>query len=355
MIHYHFRYQQTYVLNLLNNLIRRVFTRNLFISSKLSKTVLLVLALLLLSSSWNVQANGKKARASNRSDVIMLQPSPAINYVRPTLLYGKNINSWPYAGPADIWNPDKGFSVQSIDPDLYYLNFPTTGMEGLYFDLLITDIRPEELKWKPVEEGGIRVTVTNVRANKWWLPDEDRGQIVARVELSNPSRQLRLPARIELVGRDINTDDEVVKYGFVLQKWFGKSDGRGTYENQLNYCRWNALLGSGYRMAKLRELTNAKCGVINFFPCINGIDNKFASSPSGFNYQRRIGEGFLAEWGPIEEYYNDWFDYVWVSEAAEPSFGGREEQFIVSARTGGVGTKEKSKWTAISGVICIHY
>ncbi|WP_141671193.1 hypothetical protein [Gilliamella sp. GillExp13] len=84
MIHYHFRHKawQTYVLSLSNNLIRRVFTRNLFIPSKLflnelsklslklPKTALLVSALL-LSLSWNVQANGKKARAGNRSDAII--------------------------------------------------------------------------------------------------------------------------------------------------------------------------------------------------------------------------------------------------------------------------------------------
>ena len=111
-MHYHFRHWQTYVLNLSNNPIRRVFTQNLFISSKLSlkspKTALLVSALLLLSSSWNVQANGKKVRADNRSDAIILPSTvvAVIDYVRPNLGL--------FAGSADIWNPDKGFLVQSI-------------------------------------------------------------------------------------------------------------------------------------------------------------------------------------------------------------------------------------------------
>ncbi|MFQ0995442.1 hypothetical protein ACGH6Q_10560 [Gilliamella sp. BG2] len=308
-----------------------------------------------MSSSWDVQANGKKARAGNRSDAIMLQPSPAIDYVRPSLSYGKNTDStWQFAGPANIWNPDKGFSVQSIDPDLYYLNFPTTGMDGLYFDLLITDIRPEELKWEPVEEGGVRVTVTNVRANESMLPDEDRGQIVARVKLSNLSFRPELPARFELVGRDINTEDEVVKYGFVLQKWFARSrDIDKSYERQLNYCRWHAS-STGYRMAKLRELTNAKCGVINFFPCINDINN-LASSSSGVHYQRRIGEGFLAEWGDIDGYDNHYYgQYVWVSDAAEPLFDGRERQFIVSSSVGSIGTRLKLDRWERAGVICTY-
>ncbi|WP_176701843.1 hypothetical protein [Gilliamella sp. GillExp13] len=57
-----------------------------------------------MSSSWNLQANGKKYRTGNRSDVIML-PSPVINYVRPNLLFGKNgadMSGVNFAGPADI-------------------------------------------------------------------------------------------------------------------------------------------------------------------------------------------------------------------------------------------------------------
>ncbi|KDN09498.1 hypothetical protein [Gilliamella sp. Imp1-1] len=156
-MHYHFRHQhwQTYVLNLSNNLIRRVFTLNSFILSKLSlkllsklllkspKTALLVLALLLLSSSWDVQANGKKARASNRSDAIMLQPSAVINYVRPNLNFGDD----EYAGPANIWNPSKGFLVQSTKPESYNLNFPTTGMHNLYFGMA-THFQTKKLRGK---------------------------------------------------------------------------------------------------------------------------------------------------------------------------------------------------------------
>ncbi|WP_141674947.1 hypothetical protein, partial [Gilliamella sp. Bif1-4] len=206
---------QTYVLNLLNNSIRRVFARNLFISSKLSLNLLsklsrkslLVLGLLLLSSLWNVQANGKKYRADNRSDAIML-PSAVINYARPNLERGVGI----YAGPADIWNLKKGFLVQSINPESYNQNFPTTGAHNLYFDLLITGIEPEELTWEPVTLGGITATVTNVVAKDWWLPYEDWG-VVARVKLTGPEARTQrnnpkpsqiakpqLPQTFELVG-----------------------------------------------------------------------------------------------------------------------------------------------------------
>ncbi|MFQ0970781.1 hypothetical protein [Gilliamella sp. BG1] len=217
-----------------------------------------------MSSSWNVQANGKKVRAGNRSDAIII-PSPVINYVRPNLNFGDD----EYAGQASLWNPDKGFLVQSIDfesihPELYNLNFPTTGMHNLYFDLLITGVNINKLTWEPVTLGGITATVTNVVANDRWIPDEDKGQVVARVKLTgpearnqwynphpNPIAKPRLPQTFELVGRDISTADEVVKYGFVLKQWFvNRGDQLKTYSDQLAWC--NSL---GYRMPRIRDLT----------------------------------------------------------------------------------------------------
>jgi hypothetical protein len=297
---YHFgtRHWQTYVLNLSNNPIRRVFTQNLFISSKLSlkspKTALLVSALL-LSLSWNVQANGKKAQAGNRSDAIMLLQSAVINYARPDLEMGVGI----YAGPADIWSPDKGFLVQSINPESYNLNFPTTGAHNLYFDLLITGIDVRDLTWKPVTHEGITATVTNVVANDRWIPYED-WRVVARVKLTgpeaknqwgnpNPSRIAKpeLPQTFELVGRDVSTGDEVVKYGFVLRQWF-VNRGREwkPYRDHLAWC--NSL---GYRMPRVRDLTNSNHANLGATP-----------RSSDDYYQRNIGAGFFTEWGEIKFY-----------------------------------------------------
>ncbi|MWP61769.1 hypothetical protein [Gilliamella sp. Pas-s25] len=321
-MHYHFRHQhwQTYVLNLSNNPIRRVFTQNLFISSKLSfnllsklsRKSLLVLGLLLLSSSWNLQAlNGKIARAGNRSDAIMLPPWPVIHYVRPFLFFGSN----EYAGPVDIWNPSKGFLVQSTNPESYNLNFPTTGAHNLYFDLLITgDV--EQLTWEPVTHEGITATVTNVVAREWWVPGEDKGQVVARVRLTgpeasnqwdnpNPSRIAKpwLPQTFELVGRDIY-GGEVVKYGFVLRQWFVNRGGQlKTYSDQLAWC--NSL---GYRMPRVRDLTNSNYNNLGATP-----------SSSGNHYKRHIGAGFFTEWGIITHYTDAGFvrNFFWTSDATD--------------------------------------
>jgi hypothetical protein len=282
-MHYHLRHKaQKLSLNVLSKLL-----------FKSPKTVLLVLALL-LSSSWNVQANGKKARAGNRSDAILLQQSPVIDYVRPNLYYGGG----RYAGPADMWNPDKGFLVQSINPESYNLNFPTTGTHGVYFDLLITGIDVRKLTWKPVNLGGITATVENVVADDYWIPNKDRRKVVARVTLTgpyarHPTRQreigrVSLPQTFELVGRD-KDGYEVVKYGFVLKQWFIDRFSGGNREPE-RWCSRN-----GYRIPRVRDLTNAA-----------GIPALGASPSSpGNHYMRYIGGGLFSEWGYMYGYANN--------------------------------------------------
>ncbi|OCG41987.1 hypothetical protein [Gilliamella sp. Bif1-4] len=259
--------------------------------------------MLLLSSLWNVQANGKKVRTGNRSDAILL-PSAVIHYARPNLFLGDD----EYAGPADIWNPKKGFLVQSINPESYNLNFPTTGAHNLYFDLLITGIDVRDLTWKPVTHEGITATVTNVVANDGWIPWEDFAKVVARVKLTgpearnqwdnpNPSRIAvpKLPQTFELVGRD-RYGIEVVKYGFVLRQWFVVRDNPNGYVNgrrhsdQLAWCN-----NIGYRMPRIRDLTNAVS---------TGVRFPVGASPSSSdnNYMRYIGAGFFSEWGCMYDY-----------------------------------------------------
>ncbi|MWP61353.1 hypothetical protein [Gilliamella sp. Pas-s25] len=284
--------------------------------------------------------NGKIARADNRSDAIILPSTlvAVIDYVRPTLYWGNG----KYAGPVDIWNPNKGFLIQSTNPESYNLNFPTTGAHNLYFDLLITgDI--EELTWEPVTHEGITATVTNVVANDVGVPREDRGQVVTRVRLTGPEasnqwdnpnpRRItvpRLPQTFELVGRDIY-GGEVVKYGFVLRQWFvhrsgplitshHRSSQEKTYSDQLAWC--NSL---GYRIPRVRDLTNSICSNLGATPSCT-------SSDYGNHYTRHIGAGFFAEWGSMYDYTDAGFanDGFWTSD---PHYGGAK--FGVDSSAGG--------------------
>ena len=213
---------------------------------------------------------------------ITLPSQPVICSVRPNLLYGGTrgivSNDYPYyAGPSNIWNPNKGFLTQSTNPSSYDRNFPTTGADGLYFDLDIVGIDASQLTWSPVTHSGITATVSwrrpltgtfrdplgyTVQADRWI---RDKSKNVTRVTLtgpkadssqissSNPGSLTRpvLPQTFELVGRDSSGNE--VRYGFVLRQWFvlGRIVGKPYYDQSV-WCR-----SLGYSMPRVRDFTNS--------------------------------------------------------------------------------------------------
>ncbi|OCG58915.1 hypothetical protein A9G37_05950 [Gilliamella sp. GillExp13] len=136
-----------------------------------------------------------------------------------------------YAGPANIWDPAKVFLVQSTSPSSYDRNFPTTGSDGLYFDLDIGGLDASLLGWTVTTRGDITATVS------WRLPVSDqnnsdidrwirnKSKYVTRVTLHGPkadSAQISsslpsslarpsFPQAFELVVRDRSGNE--VKYG----------------------------------------------------------------------------------------------------------------------------------------------
>ncbi|WP_065639257.1 hypothetical protein [Gilliamella sp. App6-5] len=275
--------------------------------------------------SLDSQANSRTV--DNHSDAIILPPSiPILHFARPNLLFGKNgaeISGVNFAGPANIWNPEGGFLIQSTNGASYDLNFPTTGADGLYFDLVIEGIDARQLIWEPVTHGGITAIVTWIWAEDDWLPSG--GEIVTRVTLKGPEANAQinnphpnriavpsLPQIFELVGRDVSTGNELVKYGFVLQKWFvNRGDKEDNYPNTEAWCS-----DLGYRVPQVRDLTNAVClGTWEGDWCKGSVGA--TPSSSGNHYQRRIGAGFFTEWGGTYLYAEAGFVYdyqYWTSD-----------------------------------------
>ncbi|OCG34608.1 hypothetical protein [Gilliamella sp. Gris1-4] len=279
---------------------------------------------------------------------ITLPSQPVICSVRPNLLYGGTSgivsNDDPYyAGPSNIWSPTKGFLTVFTNPSFYNQNFPTTGADGLYFDLDIGGIDASQLSWAVNTSGSLGTTVS------WRLPNQgdrwikDKSKYVTRVTLngprasrtqissSNPTPLTRpsLPQTFELVGSDRSGNE--VRYGFKLKQWFVNRGDKSDYvPNQTTWC--NSL---GYRMSRVSDLTNAVCsgfGVSNNYPCTGAV----GATPSSSNnvYMRHIGAGFFTEWGVMYSYADAGFvgNLYWTSDA--PGSNG----FAVTSYYGNVGS-----------------
>ncbi|SCB83248.1 hypothetical protein GA0061081_1021, partial [Gilliamella bombicola] len=274
---------------------------------------------------------------SGSSVVYYINPNsqqPGVCYARPNRYLGGNtgnrfvndIDHFTYVGPADIWDPDKGFLVQSTNWSSYRLNFPTTGADGLYFDLDISGVDASQLTWSVVTRGAIRATVSWTRPRSdshrdpiWgtvqhdsWISDKSKNVTrvtlngpradSTRIQSSNPSPLIvpSLPQTFVLVGSDRSGNE--VRYGFVLKQWFvHRGDKEGTLYEQSSWCS-----GLGYRTSQVKDLTNASGGYW-----------QGAMPSSGFaGYQRRIGAGFFTEWGYIPHYASTGFlaDSFWTGD-----------------------------------------
>ncbi|WP_143426367.1 hypothetical protein [Gilliamella sp. Occ4-3] len=278
---------------------------------------------------------------------ITLPSQPVICAVRPNLLLGGTTGlDWDdprFAGPANIWDPAKGFLVQSTNPSSYDQNFPTTGADRLYFDLDIGGIDASQLRWTVNTSGSLNATVA------WRLPNQgtnedrwitDKSKYVTRVTLNGPrasSSQISssnpgqitvpsLPQRFELVGRDSSGNE--VRYGFELRQWFvHRADKRFSVSEQAAWCR-----SLGYHLSRVNEVTNAVCsgvGVNPAFPCTGAVG---ATPPSsGNHYQRQIGAGLFTEWGYMNNYADAGFLYFdhWTSDAI-----GGDKHFAVNSNDG---------------------
>ena len=247
--------------------------------------------------------NESRFSAGNATYYINPNPnisSPVICFAIPL---SDNTNGYP-----STWDGlDKfGFFTQSVTPSSYGSNFPTTGANNLYFDLDIVG-NNQALSWAPVSHGGITATMTDststsVRVTLTGPAVTDPNQWVSE----NPDRVGRpsLPQTFELVGRD-SSGNAVVKYGFVLKKWFVNRGDRNvyTYSSTSSWC--NKIR---YRLPKVKDLTNASC--LNFSGPLGACGdyerdvNALTATPSSASNAvgRHIGAGFFTEWGGMSYY-----------------------------------------------------
>ncbi|MCX8585603.1 MULTISPECIES: hypothetical protein [unclassified Gilliamella] len=253
--------------------------------------------------------------ASNVTYYVNPKASPVVCFARPNLNWGTS----RYAGPASMWDPANGFIPQSTEPSLYGRNFPTTGANKLYFDLLISGVS-QPLFWSPVSQGGITVTMSNSTATSVRVTLTGPYATESQHNSDNPGRisTPSLPQTFELVGRDSN-GTPVARYGFTLKQWFVNTGSvYKDYSPALSWC--NRI---GYRMPRVRDLTNA---VRTSDGVISGAT---PSSPSN-HFMRHIGSGFFTEWGQMDDYSGVGFTDLWYW-TSDPNGSG---QFIVYTHNG---------------------
>lgn len=242
-------------------------------------------------------------------------------WIRPNMDF--NIGNW--GGPSNIWDQNNGFYNQND----YNRNFPTTGMNGLYFDLGIGS-GGRKLNWPSVERGGIRADMesnwdgSNVRVKLSGPQASFAQQMLERPGWVNrPS----LPQTFELIGYD-NNGNAAIKYGFVIRKWYIHRAAREyNVETQKNWCA-----NTGYRLVKVNDLTNAWCN--NWWdsrsPC-KGAVGASPSSPEN-HLQRQIGAGLLSEWSWLNFYggmaYTEW---VYWTDDIKSNSGSFTYNFIVKS------------------------
>ncbi|OCF96831.1 hypothetical protein A9G16_10195 [Gilliamella apicola] len=210
-----------------------------------------------------------------------------------------------------VWDRGGGFITQSVTPSSYGLNFPTTGANNLYFDMLIYGTN-QALSWAPVSHGGITATMTDSTSTSVKVTLTGPVTTQSQWESENPGRidKPSLPQVFELVGRD-SSGNAVLKYGFVLKQWFVNSDHyTGNDYSISSFC--NRI---GYRVPNVKDLTNASCkdrdGREGICPEVVGGGRPFP--PNDNVASRHIGGGLFSEWGRIPYYVGSGFQGYFIS------------------------------------------
>ena len=231
--------------------------------------------------------NNRSFVGSSATYYINSKGTPTICAIKPS----SDLMSYPenLYGPTNIWDPYKGFFVQSTEPASYSRNFPTTGADELSFYIDLGGIDVTSLTWPPVSHGGITANMITDPNFPYYVEVTLNGPTATTAQQNSASpgsvATPSLPQTFEIVGYDSN-NTAVLKYGFVLKQWFilrGFSKGV-SFANQNSWC--SAMIG--YRMPKIKDLTNATGG-----SWTGGVP----SSVTGNYSNRNIGAGLIPEWG----------------------------------------------------------
>lgn len=210
---------------------------------------------------------------------------PTICSLKPSLIYGDG----KYAGVASVWNAKQGFIY-----DESKTNFPTTGMDGLNYDVKVLGVDVLQAQIDRIYSGTAHIDLMFTPVDSQTLNITLRGPTADNPQNFSPN------IFTVLIG-------PVITYHFKITNWFIQNNEQSlTWANANNWC---SKLGNNqrYQLPAITQLSNASQDV---------------SGNTGIkNYTRAIGQGFLPEWGSLVSYGLMSSNYIW-SSTLRPNNGG---------------------------------
>ncbi|RKS87208.1 hypothetical protein DES39_0427 [Orbus hercynius] len=224
-------------------------------------------------------------------------PKPELCSVRPNI---SGMGS--FTGPASEWNPKLGFLKQPTGTR----NFPTTGSDGLYFDLIMAGADATTMDWQivPASSGGITPTISIVDGNtRVTLNGPKPSNDTASAKADNFAGS----ATFTIQGYLKSNNSLQISYPFTIDKWFLSytKNGKGVNLSAAkSYCQNVGSTTTTYALSGIRELSNTnQWSVPALKPSSTGT------------ISRTIQGGLIAEWGNFTKITDNFMISNWTSDS----------------------------------------
>lgn len=252
---------------------------------------------------------------------------PYACYARPSLNYDSITNPSLQDVDGPEWVAGKGFKVTAakLGVGSDEKNFPNTGANNLYFDLILAGVTAKEvLDGYPdgnLKKSGGGSVPKPMTAKLSIPPGQDANTSnQLRVTFFGPntgitkeSDNMYLATRFSIRHKDSNT----LLYQFAIWNWYIFVDKKfNTIDEFRKYCLRQGSGWTGFDIVNVNQLTNANAYTWN--DGINGHQiNNYRRSLNWANGNKRIG-GIFSEWG-------------WISEQNYPGSGWTADNYLTKS------------------------
>lgn len=290
----------------------------------------------------------KESSLAASSHTYYLRPAVDKRYVcyaKPSLNYDSTTNRSLKDVNGPDWVAGQGFKPNSLP----LKNFPSTGANNLYFDLILAGITAKE-----VIDGYPNGTVTFSGGGNVFKPVSLKLSIPTGQD-ANTSNQLRvtligpnagvktarnnmfLATEFQIFHKDSNT----LLYEFILYKWFMFINSSFSSIDKLEeFCSKQGFRGAFFTIARVSDLTNANAYTWNEGIAGRKINNYQRAQAYTFSTTNRIG-GLFNEWGFVSEENYPGIGWSGDTYLTKSMYDG-DKRYFVSARDGSILKQEEA-------------